>query len=167
MMMRPKLLIPNRNLSNLYCIVLYKTKLIVLWTTIPICTVCNKTRLYVTSFWWFIVNWFKYYLRICIENLWRRLKTCIYYRKWRRREPWRSTGWSGERCQQSRSLSPHSTGNRQPFCEHLANHFHNHITQDENLCHRPDCGQVQVQTETDRCRFEVKSTVISQVLVLP
>ena len=141
MMMRPKLLIPNRNLSNLYCIVLYKTKLIVLWTTIPICTVCNKTRLYVTSFWWFIVNWFKYYLRICIENLWRRLKTCIYYRRWRLREPWRSTGWSGERCRPSRSQWPLCTG--APSLPHPKLVFTAPL-QDEDLCHWPDCGKIQV-----------------------
>ena len=81
-MMRPKLLILNRNLSNLYCIVLYKLNLLSYELLFQYAlSVTKKTRLYVTSFWWYIVNWLKYYLRICIENLRRRLKTCIYYRE--------------------------------------------------------------------------------------
>ena len=39
----------------------------------------------------------------------------LLQRRWRPRGPWRSTGWSGERCQQNRSLWPLSTGETTPW----------------------------------------------------
>ena len=39
----------------------------------------------------------------------------LLQRRWRPRGPWRSTGWSGERCQQNQSLWPLSTGETTPW----------------------------------------------------
>ena len=86
------------------------------------------------------------------------LKTITIFQKakWRRRELWRSTGWLAGRCPPSRSLSLRFTGNdfgsliKMFFIAIIASAdvyrmkimLFYIFSQDEDLCHRPDCGQV-------------------------